>query len=149
MQPFQYDFFTDTWNNLYKSEMKTGKIFILFSILAIFIACIGLLGLVTYITNKRTREIGIRKTYGASINVVLRLLSKEVVYLILLSSVIAYPISYFGAKYWLEGFADKISVSLFIYLSATLIVLIIGWLSISYQTIKAANYNPANALRIE
>jgi putative ABC transport system permease protein len=129
--------------------MKTGKIFILFSILAIFIACIGLLGLVTYITNKRTREIGIRKTYGASINVVLRLLSKEVVYLILLSSVIAYPIAYFGAKYWLEGFADKISVGLFVYLSATLIVLIIGWLSISYQTIKAANFNPARALRIE
>jgi putative ABC transport system permease protein len=149
MQPFQYDFFSDTWNNLYKSEMKTGKIFILFSILAIFIACIGLLGLVTYITNKRTREIGIRKTYGASINVVLRLLSKEVVYLILYSSVIAYPIAYFGAKYWLEGFAEKISVSLFVYLSATLIVLIIGWMSISYQTIKAANYNPANALRIE
>jgi putative ABC transport system permease protein len=149
MQPFQYDFFTDTWNNLYKSEMKTGKIFILFSILAIFIACIGLLGLVTYITNKRTREIGIRKTYGASINVVLRLLSKEVVYLILLSSVIAYPVAYFGAKYWLEGFADRISVSLFVYLSATLIVLIIGWMSISYQTIKAANYNPARALRIE
>ncbi|MEI8226472.1 MAG: ABC transporter permease, partial [Bacteroidota bacterium] len=149
MQPFQYDFFTDTWNNLYKSEMKTGKIFILFSVLAIFIACLGLLGLVTYITNKRTREIGIRKTYGASINVVLRLLSKEVVYLILLSSVIAYPISYFGAKYWLEGFADKISISLFVFLSATLIVLIIGWLSISYQTIKAANYNPASALRIE
>jgi putative ABC transport system permease protein len=148
-QPFQYDFFTDTWNNLYKSEMKTGKIFILFSVLAILIACLGLLGLVTYITNKRTREIGIRKTYGASINVVLRLLSKEVVNLILLSSVIAYPIAYVGAKYWLEGFADKISVSLFVYLSATLIVLIIGWLSISYQTIKAANYNPARALRIE
>ena len=148
-QPFQYDFFSDTWNNLYNSEMKTGKIFVIFSILAIFIACLGLLGLVTYLTNKRTREIGIRKTYGASINVVLQLLSKEVVYLILLSSVIAYPIAYFGAKYWLEGFADKISVSLFVYLSATLIVLIIGWMSISYQTIKAANYNPANALRIE
>jgi putative ABC transport system permease protein len=149
MQPFQYDFFTDSWNNLYKSEMKTGKIFILFSVLAIFIACLGLLGLITYITNKRTREIGIRKTYGASINVVLRLLSKEVVYLILLSSIIGYPVAFFGSKYWLEGFADKIKVSPVIYLSATVIVLIIGWLSISYQTIKAANYNPANALRIE
>jgi putative ABC transport system permease protein len=149
MQPFQYDFFTDSWNNLYKSEMKTGKIFIVFSILAIFIACIGLLGLITYITNKRTREIGIRKTYGASINVVLTLLSKEVVYLILISSVIGYPVAYFGSKYWLEGFADKIKVNPMIYLSATVIVLIIGWLSISYQTIKAANYNPAKALRIE
>jgi putative ABC transport system permease protein len=149
MQPFQYDFFTDSWNNLYKSEMKTGKIFILFSILAIFIACIGLLGLITFITNKRTREIGIRKTYGASINVVLTLLSKEVVFLILISSLIAYPVAYYGSKYWLEGFASKVSVSPFIYVSATLIVLAIGWLSISYQTIKAANFNPAKALRIE
>jgi len=149
MQPFQYDFFTDSWNNLYMSEMKTGKIFIIFSVLAIFIACIGLLGLVTFITNKRTREIGIRKTYGASINVVLSLLSKEVIYLILISSVIAYPIAYFGSKYWLEGFASRINISLFLYLGATLIVLVIGWLSISYQTIKAANYNPSRALRIE
>ena len=149
MQPFQYEFFTDSWNNLYRSEMKTGKIFILFSILAIFIACIGLIGLVTFITNKRTREIGIRKTYGASIKIVLRLLSTEVIYLILLSSVIAYPIAYFGSKYWLEGFASKINISVFVYLGATLIVLIVGWLSIIYQTIKAASYNPARALRTE
>jgi len=149
LQPFQYEFFTDTWNNLYKAEMKTGKIFILFSILAILIACLGLLGLITFITNKRTREIGIRKTYGASLGVVLQLLSKEVVYLILISSFIAYPVAYFGSNYWLEGFASKISVSPFIYLSATAIVVIIGWLSISYQTVKAASYNPANALRIE
>jgi putative ABC transport system permease protein len=97
----------------------------------------------------RSREIGIRKTYGASINVVLRLLSKEVVYLILISSVIAYPIAYYGSKFWLEGFADKVSVSPFIYVAATSIVLVVGWLSISYQTIKAANYNPSTALRVE
>ena len=148
-QPFQYDFFPDIWNNLYKSEMKTGKIFILFSILAIFIACLGLIGLVTYITNKRTREIGIRKTYGASIQIVLRLLSKEVAYLILIASAIAYPVAYFGSKYWLEGFASKVKVSPLIYLLATFIVLVIGWLSTSYQTVKAASNNPANALRIQ
>jgi putative ABC transport system permease protein len=148
-QPFQYDFFTDTWDNLYASEMKTGKIFILFSVLAIFIACLGLLGLVTFITNKRTREIGIRKTYGASMGVMLNLLSREVVYFILISSLIAYPIAWFGSKYWLEGFASKAHVNPLIYVFSTLIVLLIGWLSISYQTIKAANYNPASALRIE
>jgi putative ABC transport system permease protein len=148
-QPFQYDFFTDTWNNLYSSEMKTGKIFILFSVLAIFIACLGLIGLVTYITNKRTKEIGIRKTYGASITIVLGLLSKEVLTLILISSLIAYPLAYFGSKYWLEGFASKVNMSPLIYLFATLVVLIIGWLSISYQTVKAAGHNPAKALRID
>jgi len=148
-QPFQYDFFTDTWNNLYSSEMKTGKIFILFSVLAILIACLGLIGLVTYITNKRTKEIGIRKTYGASITIVLGLLSKEVLALILISSLIAYPLAFFGSKYWLEGFASKVNVSPLIYLFATLVVVIIGWLSISYQTIKAAGQNPAKALRID
>ena len=148
-QPFQYDFFSDSWEHLYASEMKSGKIFILFSVLAILIACLGLLGLITYITNKRTREIGIRKTYGASIKVVLGLLSREVVFLIMISSLIAYPVAYFGSKYWLEGFADKVKVSPLVFLLATLVALIIGWLSISYQTIKAANYNPSRALRIE
>lgn len=148
-QPFQYDFFTGIWNNLYESEMKTGKIFIIFSVLAIFIACLGLIGLVTYITTKRTREIGIRKSYGASNLVVLRLLSREVVYLIIISSVIAYPLAYFGSRYWLEGFADKVSISPFTFLFATLIGFLVGWLSISYQTFKAANYNPAQSLRID
>jgi putative ABC transport system permease protein len=148
-QPFQYEFFTDSWNNLYSAEMKTGKIFFLFSMLAIFIACLGLLGLITYITNKRTREVGIRKTYGASVQIILRLLSKEVVYLILISAVLAYPVAYFGSKYWLEGFASKIRVSPLIYILATLIALTIGWLSILYQTLKASNYSPADALRLE
>jgi putative ABC transport system permease protein len=147
--PFQYDFFTDRWNNLYSSEMKTGKIFLIFSFLAIFIACMGLIGLVTYITNKRTKEIGIRKSYGASNEIILSLLSKEVVYLIVISSLLAYPVAFFGSRYWLEGFASRISVNPLIFILATLITLIIGWLSISYQTIKASNYNPANALRIE
>jgi putative ABC transport system permease protein len=148
-QPFQYDFFTDSWNHLYASEIKTGRIFIVFSMLAIFIACLGLLGLITYITNKRTREIGIRKTYGASIGTVLGILSREVVYLILISSLIAYPVAYFASKYWLEGFAQKAKLSPFVFIYATLAALLIGWLSISYQTIKAANYNPVRALRIE
>jgi putative ABC transport system permease protein len=148
-QPFQYDFFSDSWEHLYASEMRTGKIFIIFAFLAILIACLGLLGLITYITNKRTREIGIRKTYGASIKVVLGLLSKEVVFLIMVSSLIAYPVAYFGSQYWLEGFADQVKVSPLIFILATVVALVIGWLSISYQTIKAANYNPARALRIE
>jgi putative ABC transport system permease protein len=129
--------------------MKTGKIFIIFSLLAIFLACLGLLGLVTFITYKRTKEIGIRKTYGASMQVVLKLLSKEVIFLILISSLIAYPLAYFGSKYWLEGFASKVNVSPFIYILATIITLVIGWLSTSYRTITAANFNPANALRID
>jgi putative ABC transport system permease protein len=147
--PFQYDFFSDRWDNLYSSEMKTGKIFIIFSVLAIFIACLGLIGLVAYITNKRTREIGIRKTYGASTGIVVGLLSKEVIYLIAISSLLAYPLAFFGSRYWLEGFASRVSVSPFVYILATLIALAIGWISVSYQAIKAAGNNPASALRIE
>jgi putative ABC transport system permease protein len=148
-QPFQYDFFTDSWNHLYTNESRTGKLFIIFSILAIFIACLGLIGLITYMTEKRTKEIGIRKTYGASINIVLGLLSREVVYLILISSLLAYPLAYFGSRYWLDGFADKVRVNPMIFIVSTLIALIIGWISISYQTIKAAGHNPADALRIQ
>lgn len=146
-QPFQYEFFEDTWNNLYTAEAKTGKVFIIFSILAVIIACLGLIGLITYITNKRTREIGIRKTYGASTGVVLSLLSKEVIYLILISSLIAYPAAWFGSRYWLEGFADKASINPLIYLLATAITLFVGWLSIGYRTFKAADANPAESLR--
>lgn len=146
-QPFQYDFFTDTWNNLYKSETKIAKIFVLFAVLAILIACLGLLGLVTYMTNKRTKEIGIRKTYGASVQEVLGLLSWEIMFLILLSSLIAYPAAYLGTKYWLDGFADRVNINPVLFISATLIAMIIGWLSISYQTIKAARSNPAESLR--
>jgi len=148
-QPFQFDFFTDLWDNLYLAEMRTGKIFIIFSFLAVFIACLGLIGLVTYITNKRTREIGIRKTYGASSESVLGLLSKEVICLIMIASLVAYPVAFFGSRYWLEGFATRISVNPLIFILATLIMLAIGWLSISYQTIKAAGFNPARALKEE
>jgi putative ABC transport system permease protein len=148
-QPFQYDFFSDTWNNLYSSEIRTGKIFLIFSILAVFIACLGLIGLVTFITNKRTREIGIRKTYGASNQSVLILLSREVVILIIISSLIAYPVAYFGSVYWLESFAQKVGINPLIYVLATLTGVAIGLLSISYQTIKAVNYNPSKALRTE
>ena len=148
-QPFQYDFFTDLWDNQYLSEMRTGKIFIIFSFLAVLIACLGLLGLVTYITNKRTREIGIRKTYGASAESVLGLLSKEVIYLVIIASLVACPVAFFGSRYWLEGFATRISVDPLIFILATLIMLAIGWLSVSYQTIRAAGYNPSRALREE
>ncbi len=147
--PFQYEFFTDTWNNLYTAEIKTGRIFILFSILAVFIACIGLIGLVTFMTNKRTREIGIRKTYGASAMLVLNLLVREVVILIGISSLIAWPLAYFGSKFWMESFADKASISPLVYFLATVLVLIIGFVAVSYQTIKAAGYSPAKALRIQ
>jgi len=146
-QPFQYEFFEDQFNRLYETEFKAGSIFILFSVLAIFIACLGLIGLITYMTTVRTREVGIRKTYGATRNSIVNLLSKEVLILILASSLVAYPLAWFGIRIWLESFAEKIRVNPLIYLVATLMALAIGWLSISYQALRAARYNPAEALR--
>jgi putative ABC transport system permease protein len=146
-QPYQYSFFADEFNRNYETEFKTGRIFILFSVLAIFIACLGLIGLITYMTTVRTREVGIRKTFGATKNIIVTLLSREVMILILISSLVAYPIAFFGIKIWLESFAEKISVSPFIYIIASIIGLAIGWLSIIYQALKAAAYNPAESLR--
>jgi putative ABC transport system permease protein len=146
-QPFQYSFFADEFNKNYESELKTGKIFVLFSVLAIFIACLGLIGLITYMTTVRTREVGIRKTFGASRSIIVALLSQEVLVLILISSLVAYPLAYFGIKIWLESFAEKINVSPVIYLAASIIGLAFGWLSIIHQALKAAAYNPAESLR--
>jgi ABC-type transport system, involved in lipoprotein release, permease component len=146
-QPFQYSFFADEFNKNYETEFKTGRIFILFSVLAILIACLGLIGLITYMTTIRTREVGIRKTFGASRRIIVTLLSREVVVLILISSLVAYPVAYFGIKIWLQSFAEKISVSPIIYIVASIIGLAIGWLSIIYQALKAAAYNPAESLR--
>lgn len=146
-QPFQYSFFADDFNKNYETEFKTGKIFIIFSILAIFIACLGLIGLITYMTTIRTREVGIRKTYGASRTIIVTLLSREVIVLIGISSLVAYPVAFFGIRMWLQSFAEKITAGPLIYLTASLIGLAIGWLSIIYQASRAATSNPAESLR--
>ena len=98
-------------------------------------------------TTIRTREVGIRKSFGATRVIIVTLLSREVIGLILISSLVAYPIAFFGIKAWLEGFAEKISIGPFIYLVASLIGLAIGLLAIIYQAVKAAAYNPAESLR--
>lgn len=146
-QPFRYSFFDEEFNTQYQTEIRTGKIFILFSFLAIFIASLGLIGLITYTTAIRSREVGVRKTFGASISSIVVLLSGEVVILIAFSSLIAYPAVYFGINAWMEEFAEKVKVSPLIYIFASLAALAIGWLSIGYQSFKEARRNPAKALR--
>lgn len=95
----------------------------------------------------RSREVGVRKTFGASIGSIVVLLSREIVALIIISSLIAYPVVFFGIRTWLGGFAEKVNVSPFIYISASLAALAIGWLSIGYRAIKEARRNPVEALR--
>ncbi|MCU0363151.1 MAG: ABC transporter permease, partial [Bacteroidales bacterium] len=146
-QPFQYNFFGDQFNELYETEIKAGRIFVFFAVLAVMIACLGLIGLITYMTTVRTREVGIRKTYGATENSVVSLLSREVLVLIAVSSLLAYPVAWYGISVWLRGFAEKTTINPLIYIAATFIAVITGWLSISWQAIRAAGYNPAEALR--
>ncbi len=146
-QPFQYEFFDAGFEKLYETEIKAGRIFILFAILAIFIACLGLIGLITYMTTVRTREIGIRKIYGASGQTIIGLFSREVIFLIIISSLIAYPVAWFGLRFWLNGFAERVSVNPFVFIIASIIGLAIGLISIGYQAAKASAYNPAEALR--
>ncbi len=148
-QPFQYFFFDEDYQNLYKSEAKSGQIFIIFACLAIFIACLGLLGLITYTATVRTKEIGIRKVLGAGIPGIVGMLSTEVIRLIFIATFIAWPIAWFATNSWLENFADRIEVGPFVYVFATLIALFIGLVSISFQAIKAAMANPVNALKYE
>lgn len=148
-KPFQYFFFDDEYANLYNSESTTAQVFLVFAGLSIFIACLGLIGLVTYTAAIRKKEIGIRKVLGASTGTLIRLLSNEIVKLIVISTVIAWPLAYLATDYWLQNFADRLSISPWIYIISTLIVVFVGSLAISFQTIKASISNPVDSLRQE
>lgn len=148
-QPFQYYFFDKEFNSLYIAERKTAQIFTVFSILAIFIACLGLLGLITYASSVRTKEIGIRKVHGASVATIVRLLSTEVLKLILISTIISWPVAYYGLQQWLDNYHDRINISPITFALATIVALVIGWLAISFQAIKVALKNPVDALKYE
>ncbi len=147
--PFQYFFFDEEYKQNYQYEIKTGQIFGTFAILAIFIACLGLLGLITYTAAVRTKEIGIRKAHGATLFNIIKLLSGEIVKLILISTFISWTIAYFWIEQWLNNFAFHVSIGPGVYIVSTIIALIIGWIAISFQTIKVGLSNPVDALRYE
>jgi putative ABC transport system permease protein len=148
-QPFTYSFLNEDYDRLYHSEQRTGKIFIFFAILAIFIACLGLFGLITYAAKQRTKEIDIRKTLGASVLNIVSLLSKDFIKLILVAIIIAVPLSWFGMHKWLQNFAYRINISWWIFLGAGILAIMIALLTVSFQAIKAAVANPVEALRSE
>jgi putative ABC transport system permease protein len=148
-RPFEYDFLSVQYKKLYEAEQKQGQLFTIFSGLAIIIACLGLFGLATFNTLQRVKEIGIRKVLGASIPHILTLLSKEIIILVLLANMLAWPIAWYFMDKWLNGFAYRITLSPVIFVLATLAALVIALLTVSSQTIKAAMTNPANTLRYE
>jgi putative ABC transport system permease protein len=148
-QPFTYSFMDDDFNNTYKSEQQTGKIFISFAIFAIFIACLGLFGLVTYAAEQRTREIGIRKVLGASVSGIVGMLSKDFLKLIIIAMLIAFPVAWWAMHSWLQHFAYRISITWWVFVIAGAMALLIALLTVCLQAIKAAIANPVKNLRTE
>lgn len=148
-RPFEYQFMDDRYARLYEAEQKEGKLFTIFSGLAIFIACLGLFGLATFNTMQRVKEIGIRKVLGASVPGILMLLSKEIIVLIVTANLIAWPVAWYFMNQWLNGFAYHIDMSVVAYMLSALACIIVALITVSSQTIKAAMTNPANTLRYE
>jgi putative ABC transport system permease protein len=126
-----------------------GQLFVTFSALAILIACLGLFGLATYAAEQRTKEIGIRKVLGAGVSTIVGMLSRDFVRLVLLSIVIASPLAWLVMRKWLQGFANRIDISGWIFVAAGMIALVIAVLTVSVQTIRAASANPVKSLRSE
>jgi putative ABC transport system permease protein len=149
-EPFKFSFLDQNLNAQYKSEQQTGKLFAIFSGLAIFVACIGLFALSAYITSLRTKEIGVRKVLGASVNEVVILLSKDFSKMILVSFLLAVPVAWYVMdNWWLQNFAYRIQINLWIILTSGGAAFLIAWITVSYQSIKAAIQNPINSLRSE
>jgi putative ABC transport system permease protein len=148
-QPFVYFFLDEQLRARYAAEQTVGKVVGTFSGLGIFIACLGLLGLATYATEQRTKEIGIRKVLGASMPNIISLLSKEFVKLVVIANLVAWPLAYFAMQRWLQNFAYRIELNLFTFLLAAAVALLIAMVTIGYHAIKAALSNPVEALRYE
>ena len=147
--PFDYKFVDDQFDQFFKTEMLIGKLASVFSILAIFISCLGLFGLAAYTAERRTKEIGIRKVLGASANGLAGLLSKEFLILVLISCLLAFPIAWWMMHNWLDSYEYRVSISWPIFLVAGLLAMLIALLTVSVQAIKAALANPIQSLRSE
>jgi len=148
-RPFDYSFLDDSFDKQYRAEERFGNLFSNFAVLAIFISCLGLLGLASYSTIQRTKEIGVRKVLGASVSNIVNILSIEFIKLVLIAFVIASPIAWFGMNIWLHDFAYRTSITWWVFAIAGASSVIIAFATISFQAIKAALMNPVKSLRSE
>jgi hypothetical protein len=147
--PFEYHFLDETIDNMYKSEQRLGNLFNVFAVLAIVISCLGLYGLSAYLAERRTRELGIRKVLGASGFQLVYLLSATFTRPVLIATALAVPIAWYGMSQWLSGFVYHVSIGWMVFVIAFLAALIIAWLTVSFESIKAATTNPVTSLRSE
>ena len=147
--PFSYTFLDETFDNLYKSEQQTGTLLNIFAIIAIFISCLGLLGLATYTAQVRTHEIGVRKVLGAGVGGIVTLLTKDFIRLVLIAIVIATPVSWYLMNKWLSDFAYRINIGWLVFVISGIIAVLIAIATVSFQSIRAAMANPVKSLRTE
>jgi len=147
--PFIYSFLDEDFANLYKEEQNLQSVLTLFTVLSLFVACLGLFGLAAFTIKQRFKEIAVRKVLGASVPGIAKLLSKQFIQLVLISTAIAFPLSWWGMHKWLEGFAYRVNIGWQIFIVAGFITLLIALLTVSLQAIKAAITNPAKSLRTE
>ena len=147
--PFEYKFLDEDYDLIYRFEERLVKLLNAFAILAIFIACLGLFGLASFIAEQRTKEIGIRKTLGASISKIILMLSKDFVKWVALANIIAWPIAWFILNNWLSDFAYRINIRLEIFIMSGFIAFVIALITVSFQAYKAARSNPVDALKYE
>jgi putative ABC transport system permease protein len=147
--PFDYYFLDEFFNNQYKGEQQFAKIFTLFAILAIVIACLGLWGLASFTTTQKLKEIGIRKVLGASVSSIMSLLSWQFFKLVLIASVIAVPLTWYGVNEWLNGFAFRIGMEWDLFVVPVVVLMITALGTVSLQILRGANINPAKILRSE
>jgi ABC-type antimicrobial peptide transport system permease subunit len=147
--PFQYRFVDDKFNQLFLGEMLVSKLSRVFAALAICISCLGLFGLAAFTAERRTKEIGIRKVLGAGVMGLAGLLSAEFLKLIMLSSLLAFPVAWYAMHSWLQNYAYHITISWWVFLAAAGASILIALITISFQTIRAAIVNPIRSLRSE
>ncbi|WP_350289108.1 ABC transporter permease [uncultured Croceitalea sp.] len=148
-QPFAYNFMEDSFNNTYQAEQRLGRIFIVFTILSIFIACLGLFGLAAFNAEKRTKEIGVRKVLGASVSQISYRLTADFLKLVGIAILISLPLGWFAMNKWLQDFSYRIEIGIGVLIFAAALVIAIAVVTVSYQSIRAAIVNPVKSLRTE
>jgi putative ABC transport system permease protein len=148
-QPFVYTYLSERFNRQFEADDKRGLVFTMFTVLAILIACLGLFGLASYMVEQRTKEIGIRKVFGANENTILGLISKDFLILVAIGIVIAVPVAYYFMNRWLENYVYRTKIEVPLLLTAALLTILITFLTISYKSYQAAIMNPARALKAE
>ena len=148
-QPFEYTFLDETYNDLYKAEQKSSVLISIFAGIAILVSALGLLGLVAFAAEQKVKEIGIRKVLGATVSHIVSLLSKDFLRMVIIASIIAFPIAWWAMNKWLQDFAYRITLSWWIFFAAAGIAMLIALITVSFQSIKAAMANPVKSLRSE